>query len=191
MKKIILGLMALSVVTMAAGGPQSNNSAKGGMYIMPKVSLDLGSEYDNAWDTDGFFAGSIGVEGYMTLTPMFDLGLGIAFEKHAKIKDYYWTNHHSSEAYNSIPIYGIAKFNFPVTWGEVKPFMVANLGYSINTNDYDNGMYFGIGGGIEWNNFVFDLMYKVNDAERDYDWSKGWDADYSRMEAGAAYKFNM
>jgi len=74
MKKIILGLMALSVVSMAAGGPQSNSSTKGGMYIVPKVGVDFGSKYDNDWHTDGFFAVEMAVEGFIPINDMFDVG---------------------------------------------------------------------------------------------------------------------
>ena len=179
MKKVLIGLLALSAVSMAAGNT-------GEMYIVPNIGLDFGSSYDNAWDTDGFFAGEMGVEGFYKLNDMFDLGLGVAFQKHADIKDYWNKHHHSDEAYNSIPVYGTAKFNFPVG-GEVKPFLKADLGLSFNTSDYDSGMYFGMGGGLEYQNFVFDLMYKVNDAEA----GGWWDADYSRVVLGFGYRFNM
>jgi len=178
MKKIILGLVALSAVSMAAGTD--------GMYIVPSVGLDLGSEYDH-YDTDGFFAGEMSVEALFPMNEQFDLGFGIAFQKHADVKDY-WDDHHKyDEAYNSIPFYGTAKFNFPGN-GEIQPFMKVDLGYSINSGDFDNGMYFGIGGGLQYQNYVFDLMYKVNNAEWK-DW--GIEEDYSRFAFGFGYRFDQ
>lgn len=108
-------------------------------------------------------------------------------------------------------LYITAKYNFPVE-GNIKPYLKADLGYSFNNNNGDikvrdtegdsfkyftkveNGLYYGIGAGAEYNNFVVDLMYKVNKAEIKADvegerFKK--DLDYSRVTLSVGYKFNF
>ena len=55
-------------------------------------------------------------------------------------------------------------------------------------------MYYGIGAGAEYNNFVVDLMYKVNRAEikvNDEGDRIKKDLDYSRVTLSVGYKFNF
>lgn len=98
--------------------------------------------------------------------------------------------------------------------------MKADLGYSFNSDNGDlknnfifgatgesgvsgeekystkveNGLYYGIGAGVEYNNFVVDLMYKVNRAEikvNDEGDRIKKDLDYSRVTLSVGYKFNF
>lgn len=87
--------------------------------------------------------------------------------------------------YDSVPLYAVAKYNFntDTSW---KPYLKATLGYSINFEDGDaketytynsltnsykykidvkNGLYYGVGAEIEYDNFFADLMYQVNGAK--------------------------
>ena len=128
--------------------------------------------------------------------------------------------------YTSIPLYLTAKYKFNAVNNFV-PYIKANLGYSFNDKDgsfgysgtaYDSandelyslefdgkvdvkvedGLYYGIGAGFEYNNFTMDLMYQVNKAdakialhvdEETYKFKK--DYDYSRITLGFGYKFNL
>lgn len=57
-----------------------------------------------------------------------------------------------------------------------------------------NGLYYGIGAGAEYNNFVVDLMYKVNRAEMkaEVDGKRiKKDLDYSRITLSVGYRFNF
>lgn len=63
-----------------------------------------------------------------------------------------------------------------------------------------NGLYCGIGGGFEYNNFTMDLMYQLNkakaeinffDEEDNTNYKVKDDFDYSRFTLSVGYKFNF
>ena len=106
--------------------------------------------------------------------------------------------------YNSIPVYGTAKYKFD-TQTAVKPYVKGDLGYSFNNGDHDygrlgkfkakNGLYYGVGGGVNYNNFNVELMYKENQGEYEYEGPIGakskYDANYRRVSLGVGYDFNL
>lgn len=125
--------------------------------------------------------------------------------------------------YTSIPLYLTAKYNFNAINNFV-PYIKANLGYSFNDEDGDfklkyleydidnpadveaggfngkvkveNGLYYGLGAGFEYNNFTMDLMYQVNEAKAKVtvpaiDARTKKDYDYSRVTLSFGYKFNF
>ena len=59
----------------------------------------------------------------------------------------------------------------------------------------ENGLYYGIGAGFEYNNFTMDLMYQVNEAEAEITLPENEkfkkDYDYSRVTLSFGYKFNF
>ena len=115
-------------------------------------------------------------------------------------------------------LYITAKYNIPVK-GNIKPYLKADLGYSFNDErgnfkviktasskasepgysrelltKVENGLYYGIGAGAEYNNFVIDLMYKINKAKvemNNYNERIKDDLDYSRVTLSIGYKFNF
>ncbi|OQY42482.1 MAG: hypothetical protein B6227_02000 [Fusobacteriia bacterium 4572_74] len=209
MKKILLGLVALSAVSFAA---------QGDMYLNTRIGMDLGAKYDKISEggltdkTDGL-GGEIALEGYKSITDNFDLGLGLAYQFHAdrdteNIYDDGDKFKISGVEYDSIPVYLTAKYNFNLN-SEIKPYLKADLGYSFNFNPSDfeasdgshsekaemevnNGLYWALGGGLEYNNFTVDLMYAVTTAEskpKDEDDEK--DNDYGRVVLSAGYRFNL
>ncbi|MGL5426415.1 MAG: OmpW family outer membrane protein, partial [Cetobacterium sp.] len=112
--------------------------------------------------------------------------------------------------YDSVPVYAVAKYNFNID-SAFKPYLKANLGYSFNFENGDaeytdaqgtesfstnvkNGLYYGAGVGVEYNNFFTDVMYSVNEAKAtvtDEDGKYKNDFDYSRVTLGFGYKFNF
>ena len=106
-------------------------------------------------------------------------------------------------------MYLTAKYNFNLN-SQIKPYLKANLGYSFNfdPSDYkekweggsekyemkvDNGSYWALGGGLEYTNFIVDLMYAVTIAEsecKDEDGDKV-DNDYGRFVLSAGYRFDL
>lgn len=136
--------------------------------------------------------------------------------------DYVYDNYDNKvERFDSIPLYLVAKYNFTEFNNGIKPYIKGHLGYSFNidkgnvkySNSYqdvgtvdkaidnlsadvniDNGAYFGIGAGLEYNNFYTDIMYKINTAEATYKLdglnSSKEDFNYSRITLGFGYKFN-
>lgn len=212
MRKVLLGLVALSAVSFA----QSD------MYLNVRIGGDFGASYDKIKDEDGVtvlsdktdgFGGELALEGYKSLTDDFDLGLGLAYQFHAERK----TQNIESDGgnpkgtggeYKSIPVYLTAKYNFNLN-SQYKPYLMANLGYSFNFDSsdakfkwdggsdtvgikVDNGLYWALGGGVEYNNFTVDLMYAVTkaEAENDEDNNKD-DGDYARFVLSAGYRFNL
>jgi len=216
MKKVLLGLMALSALSAVSF------AAQGDTYLNARFGGDFGAKYDDysnggvTWlgdKTDGF-GGELALEGYKSLTDNFDLGLGLAYQFHAdrdtqdvNVNGYQYET--SGVEYDSIPVYLIAKYNFNLN-SEIKPYLKANFGYSFNFNpsDYeekrdgvsdkdkmnvDDGLYGALGGGLEYMNFTVDLMYAITKAgsgwKKDYGWKK--DNDYERFVLSAGYRFDL
>ena len=231
MKKVLLGLFALSTVAMAA---ETN------LYL--RAGADFAGEFDvieqdgtkaNKDEVDDF-SWEIAVEATREIYPKVELGLGLAYQKHGDAKSAF--NHKvygenewddttlEMPGYTSIPLYVVAKYNFDAINNFV-PYVKANLGYSFNDEDGDlkahgtinepypdyieteewvgeadvkieNGLYYGIGAGFEYNNFTMDLMYQVNEAEAeitvsDLNVKTKKDYDYSRVTLSFGYKFNF
>ena len=223
MKKILLGLAALSAVSFGAQGDTYLNARFGGdlgaEYTKISVKDDISDVPVLSNETKGF-GGEIAIEGYRGLTDNFDLGLGLAYQFHADreeksngvlINGNYGQLDSKGGEYNSVPVYLIAKYNFNLN-SEVKPYLKANLGYSFNFGSEDlelssttinesgkaeteveNGLYWAVGGGMEYHNFTVELMYALNKAEsklKDFDEDKV-DNDYGRFVLSAGYKFNL
>lgn len=122
-------------------------------------------------------------------------------------------------SYKSVPLYVTAKYNIPLE-SSIKPYIKADLGYSFNFDEnstklkwnykennavldseemnlstsIDNGMYYGIGAGMEYNDFLVEIMYKVNKADvkvTDGVDKVSGDLDYSRVTLSFGYKFNF
>lgn len=108
-------------------------------------------------------------------------------------------------------MYAVAKYNIPLETS-VKPYLKADLGYSYNFGESDitimgknnervgtsldnTGLYYGLGAGIEYNNFLFEVMHKVNKADINYSFNDGEKLkksyDYSRTTLSIGYKFNF
>ena len=213
MKKIILGMTLFSSVAMGAEGTN--------VYL--KTGADLWQKFNVIKDEDIKMnkkeADKLGYEITTEVTreiyPHLELGLGISYQEHGKPKqeiidgDFY-----KIPEMSSIPIYLTAKYNIQTEMA-IRPYIKADLAYSINklksskikygdvTDAYfnsevdaniDNGAYFGIGTGFEYNNFTADIMYKVNRAKLkagDENYSIKKDIDYSRVTLSVGYKFNL
>ncbi|WP_293722885.1 outer membrane beta-barrel protein [uncultured Cetobacterium sp.] len=143
----------------------------------------------------------------------------------SRATEYYSEYETEMPSFDSVPLYVVAKYNFE-TESMWKPYLKATLGYSFNFNsddlkasysdyengvlvdsgstkfktDVDNGLYYGIGAGVEYENFFVDLMYQVNQAKAkvsyedqefpEDNFSKKNDFNYSRVTLGFGYKFN-
>lgn len=217
MKKVLLGLAALSCVSLAAEGTNVYLKAGADMFQrFDKVKYDGEKLNKDKGDDFGY---ELTVEVMREVYPNFELGIGLSYQDHGDPKkntNKNWQNEGydiTSEipGFKSVPLYVTAKYNFPVE-GNIKPYLKADLGYSFNDKNRDlkgdiighgtikystkveDGMYFGIGAGAEYNNFVVDLMYKMNKAEIKIDddgdkYKK--DLDYSRVTLSVGYKFNF
>ena len=217
MKKVLLGLFALSCVSLAA---ETNLYLRAGGDIWGEFDVIKDSEFPddpdmNDKDTDDF-GWEIMFEATKEIYPNLELGFGIGYQDHGKPKshtyvDPEYTIEFEMPDYTSIPLYMTAKYNFN-SINNFTPYLKANLGYSFNDNDgdidyydtqdgkgkikfeVDDGLYCGIGGGFEYNNFIVDLMYQLNktDGEVKIEEDKfDGDYDYSRVTLSFGYKFDL
>ena len=215
-KKVLLGLAALSCVSLAAEGTNVYLKAGADMFQrFDKVKYDGEKLNKDKGDDFGY---ELTVEVMREVYPNFELGLGLSYQDHGDPKsvseyDKDLDENIKSEipGFKSVPLYVTAKYNFPVE-GNIKPYLKADLGYSFNSDNGDvkvsvtgyetikfstkveNGLYYGIGAGAEYNNCVVDLMYKVNKAEMKADVlgeRVKKDLDYSRVTLSVGYKFNF
>ena len=106
--------------------------------------------------------------------------------------------------YNSYPVYGTAKYTFD-TQTAVKPYIKGDLGYSINKGNHDygrsekykakNGAYYGVGGGINFDNVNVELMFKENKGKYEYEGPLGvkskYNTNYKRVSLGVGYDFEL
>lgn len=169
-------------------------------YINVSVGWDVWNKYKNfSDDGDQFltkktkdFGGQVAIEGYKTIDD-FDLGLGVAYQHHAKRKTYSYTENptrmkdsNTYEAkgaeFQSVPVYLTGKYNFNMLEWAATPYLKANLGYSFNfkskdvneswngdsdstSTSVDDGLYWAAGAGVQYENFNVELLYGVNKAK--------------------------
>ena len=105
-------------------------------------------------------------------------------------------------SYKSAPVYVVGKYNFGTTTKGYKPYVKADLGISFNNTDdaefdgekihvsISNGVYAGLGVGIEKDNFVFDLSYKFNQAKLKED-GESYKYNSNRVMMSVGYRFDI
>ena len=196
MKKTLIGLfLVLGTASFASAG---KIEAKGGIDLGGKYHY--GSDYKDQKSKNS--SGEIGAEYRYEVTPGLELGGGAAFQFHKDLKDK--VNGQNEKNFNSVPIYGTAKYTFD-TPTVVKPYIKGDLGYSINSGNHDygslgsfkakDGLYYGVGGGVTFNNVNVELMYKENQGKYEYEGPLGvsskYDANYRRVSLCVGYNFNL
>lgn len=218
MKKVLLGLAALSCVSLAAEG--TNVYLKAGADILQRFDETKYNTLKLNKEKGDDFGYELTVEVMREVYSNLELGFGLSYQDHGdpKTSSNNFSEKYEMSGYKSVPIYITAKYNIPVK-GNIKPYLKADLGYSFNDErgnfkviktasskasepgysrelltKVENGLYYGIGAGAEYNNFVVDLMYKVNKAEMKADVlgeRVKKDLDYSRVTLSVGYKFNF
>lgn len=104
---------------------------------------------------------------------------------------------------DSIPLYVTGRYKLPQV-NDWQPYLKLNLGYAVNNiggksnsryksiNDavnFQNGSYYGMGGGIEYNNgLTLDLMYQVSEGGSTSDSQRD---DDSRVTVSVEYKLDI
>lgn len=125
----------------------------------------------------------LGLEFTKNLNENVEVGIGLAYQFNSKLKEYKGSDYTSKMGkYDTLPLYIIGKYKFDSFDNGITPYLKANLGYSFNFNEKDghinvdgmdrkykvavkNGLYLGFGAGIEYNNFIVDLMYQTSSAK--------------------------
>ena len=155
------------------------------------------------------------LEGTRNITDNLELGLGIAYQQNAKLKTHSNSLKEKYEMgnYNSVPLYVTGKYNITTFSNGITPYVKANLGYSFNLNEknvkftdetgatstgnlkVDNGLYYGAGVGMEYNNFLMDIMYQQTTADAKVSFqgekTNKKSFDHSRVTLSLGYKFNF
>lgn len=140
---------------------------------------------------------------------------------------YYGKDEFKMPEFNSIPLYATAKYNIPVEWNvkpyvkfdfgysfndgdNLKQKWDEDIydsttgahkgkysSYDESSTKIKDGIYYGIGAGLQYHDFTVDLMYKVNTADievgevtEDYDYyTVEKSIDYSRFVLSFGYRF--
>lgn len=177
----------------------------------PKINGEKQKLTDGKPDSPEY---ELGLEFTKDINDNVELGFGLAYQNNSNLKRYK-TNEYSSKMgkYDSIPLYVVGKYKFNSFDNGVVPYLKANLGYSFNFNEKDgkgsidkenikykvdvnNGLYLGFGVGMEYNNFIVDLMYQVNSAkasvkEKETGAKSGKDyLNSGKITLGIGYKFS-
>ena len=215
MKKVLLGLFALASVS-AVATEGVNVYGRLGLDVYSHYNKFTDENGKAAVKAKGKVAPSIALEVTKDLGSNFEAGLGLGYVWHGK-RDYKVTddeNEYTAKfpAINSIPLYVTGKYKFD-TGSDIKPYVKADLGYSFNkmkksiavtekdltTGETEtvtveglkakNGLYAGIGAGVEYNNVTADLSYVFTGAKY-----KDIDGDTAKANKGAlrltvGYKF--
>lgn len=196
-KTILLGLLVSSISAIASEG---TNLYLGAGIVDIKTTFN--KKVSENKKEEKLKGGEISAIAEVTKEcyPNLELGLGTSYQKHNKKSD-------TGRNYNSVPIYGVAKYNFTVS-ESVVPYLKLNCGYSFNFDEKEkntdgvntkmkvnNGIYYGIGGGIEYNNFIVELMYKVNKSDVKFENNQEniskHRSSYYRTTLAIGYKFNF
>lgn len=160
---------------------------------------------------DAKFSYELVVEYRRELARNFELGVGLAYQEHGKVKTGNYNGYSTDgDFYDSIPLYITSRYTFKNST-EVTPYIKTNIGYSFNVNDgtlkvkeaagevdYDvnakNGFYYGVGFGVEYKSFVADLSYQINYADIELGNNsnlRNSKADFQRFTLGLGYNFDF
>lgn len=178
-------------------------------YINLRVGGDVWSQYSSvtagtqSLDRNTKDLGyQIAIEGYKTYDNI-DLGLGLAYQDHAKRKG--GDGDIKGAEYKSMPLYLTARHNMTYLDLPFTPYVKANAGYSFNFDSkditsnvsgrthttIDDGAYWAAGAGIQYNdNLNVDIMYGTNYAKVKYDNQKH-NNNYDAVTLSVGYNFNM
>ena len=111
---------------------------------------------------------------------------------------------------NSVPIFFTTRYNFKNT-SEITPYVKGNLGLAINSGKvesknlvakeslkFGSGVYYGIGTGLQYKNFVADLSYNVNTMKTKYNFNRPgykeedkFNTNHGTLTLGVGYSFGF
>ena len=203
-------LLAVAMVVPAFASKDSK------FDIVGKLGLSVVSNYNssfcwgpdyNTYEGNTSNAFAIAVEGYYKLDEKLSVGLGLSYGFESELSSPYDATYFSYQ--------DKAKLGFTNIYLSVKPslsesiYAVGQIGYGISHGSfYDDfnvggavlkvdgcGLYFGLGAGVEYKSFLFEVLYSINTAtfkEKNYA-SSGTDYvfKYSSLNVNVGYKFSI
>ena len=224
MKKILLIIGILAGSLAYAEG--NIIEIRGGYDLSSTTHFDkdIYSEYDlDKFVENGFH---FGVEYRREVLTNFQIGAGLEYrlsslDQPGNVRA---TNENIDYSYDSgnlssIPLYVTARYVFRNST-DINPYIKVNLGYSINSGDTSvnlnnfysgklveeyksemkNGMFYGLGFGVEYKNFLVDLTYDITQSKAEekiynYEDKEGFSYDYDfdiqKLTLSFGYQFNF
>ena len=111
---------------------------------------------------------------------------------------------------NSVPIFFTTRYNFKNA-SEITPYVKGNLGLAITSGKveskniladeslkFESGIYYGIGTGLQYKNFVADLSYNVNTMKTKYSFNMPgykeegkFNTNHGTLTLGVGYSFGF
>ncbi len=224
MKKILLIIGILAGSLAYAEG--NIIEIRGGYDLTSTTNFDkdIYSEYDlDKFVENGFH---FGVEYRREVLTNFQIGAGLEYrlsslDQPGNVRA---TNENIDYSYDSgnwssIPLYVTARYVFRNST-DINPYIKVNLGYSINSGDTSvnlnnfysgklveeyksemkNGIFYGLGFGVEYKNFLVDLTYDITHSKAEekiynYEDKEGFSYDYDfdiqKLTLSFGYQFNF
>lgn len=213
MKKMLAAmLLAVALVAPVFASSDSKFDVVGKIGMLVAPSFD--SPYDNPslcynhYDGNADSTFAIALEGYYKLDEKLAVGLGLSYGFESKLSANGDRENFSAD--------GKAKLGFTNIYLSVKPklsetiYALGQIGYGISHgsfykhyNDYNGpgqtfkvdggGLYFGLGAGVEYKSFLFEVLYSINTAtfKEKYNYSSGTEDifTYSAFNVNVGYKF--
>ena len=178
MKKVVLTvLLAVAIVAPAFAAKDGDSKfdivGKMGVTLKPSFNCELGDgeEYLVKGNAKNNFM--LGVEGLYKVDEKISAGIGISYVFPSELTssmDDRWDYEGKRMSLGFINIYATIK---PKLSDSI--YAIAQIGYGIPNFDFDNnykdyykidggGIYGGLGAGIEYKSFIFEVLYSINTA---------------------------
>lgn len=185
MKKNIITLLIVCFAVMPAfamsrHGEKTEADIKVGVMINPAVKVDGSS-------TDMNMTFSLGTDFYYYPYRSFGFGLGANNIFGAKVKD-----SGSDAKYEFSNIYFAVKPK--IVFDDYSVYYIGQLGYGmVRATDFEydveNGLYWGLGVGVEYESFIFEILYSVNNSKIKTP-TDSTDMQYSTLALNVGYRFH-
>lgn len=171
--KLFILLTMIGTIIFSGSLELRNGSYFGGKYHTEKEELKT-----------KFPVFELGVEYRKEITDNFELGGGILFQYQKRIKET------DIDGFNSYPVYIAVRYNFYEN-SKIKTYMKSDIGYSYNSGNFKNGIYYGTGIGIQYNKITWDIMYKRNNSTYKNSGNYNGKFDYDRLSITSGYVFSF
>lgn len=193
MKKLgaVLFLAVALVVPALAEKPNMELIPKIGYLFTPEITVD-----DHSMSEDS--AISIGADFFIHVQDGLFVGGGLMWGENTKYSKYI-----DDEKIGFTNLYAAAKYKFLINGSEDNPFYIyplAQLGLAVPGWQYDGpiidyeiseGLYWGLGAGVEIANIVAEFIYGCNYATRKGDGIEDKDFSYTAFRINLGYKFSL
>ena len=133
---MILGILTLGISVFAKDN-----------IVEFKTGFSPAPRYDVTPSKKAKFSYEIGAEYRYLITENTELGAGIAYQSHGKLKGFTDVEDKNLKVgveplklYDSVPLYATVKYNFRNS-SDITPYVKADLGYSFNVNGNNKAEY--------------------------------------------------